>query len=84
MSEGSKVVIGVVLGIAVLFVFLWYTDPGKKLSAQVGLQNCVEIQLTGHVACGDDADRLEGIRDDARDSLDCLDHARTLAEINRC
>ena len=55
-----------VIVIAVLVVgwlFFFNTNPGKRITAYVGLRDCYEVTLTGEVVCGEGAERIEQLKE---------------------
>lgn len=76
-SHKLIIAVGVVL---VVWYLLWNTNFGKKLTAQLGLRECYEVTLTGQVVCGEQAERIEQLRNPESGVPSCEDIEAALKE----
>lgn len=64
LEFGRRVLL--VIGAVLVGLFLLFnTNLGKRALAYVGLEECVEVTLTGQVVCGDEAEQLSEIKERA-------------------
>lgn len=57
------------------WLFFFHTNPGKRLTATLGLRECYEITLTGEVVCGEGAERIEDLQQGAREQSQQLEQS---------
>lgn len=55
--------IAVVVILFVGWLFFFNTNPGKRITAELGLRECYEITFTGEVVCGEGAERIERLKE---------------------
>lgn len=51
-----------------LTVLALNTNIGKRVLAYVGILDCYELTLTGEVVCGDEGEKLQGIKENANEA----------------
>lgn len=72
LTGGQKLLLGI--GVAVLgWLLLYNTNPGKRVLAELGIEECYENTLTGDIICGEGAERIDRFKKNTKEQLSDLD-----------